>query len=100
MKIKKKYRGMSPHRYKENPLEKRFAEAWQEWNEEGRGFLTYLMDETNRGEPNPPLSDRDYLVAATVVQWFGSPVGQGCLVEVLSQPEGVIVREGLVPNEP
>ena len=91
-KVKKHYQGMSPHRYKDNPLELAFAVAWQEMNEDSRGgpndihsHLAYLMD--HRGEPKPPLTDRDRKIAATVFQWLGSPVGKGVLLDLLSSKE-------------
>lgn len=95
MTVKKKFQGMSPHRYKSDPLEKRFAEIWQNQNDRGTATLDFLMDETNRGRPNPPVSDRDRLVSSTVIQWLGSPVGQCFLVEVLSSSQGGAFREFL-----
>jgi hypothetical protein len=95
MRIKKQFQGMSPHRYKSDPLEKKFAEKWQEQNDRGTATLEFLMDETNRGRPEPPVSNRDRLVSNTVVQWLGSPVGQCFLVEVLSSPQGRAFREYL-----
>lgn len=91
---------MSPHRYKDNPLEKAFAVAWQEANDEsipGRGHptLAYLMDREGRGTPQPPLTDRDWLIACTVVQWLGSPVGQGFLKHVLAKSAAKQVREDI-----
>lgn len=88
--IKRQFQGMSPHRYQDNPLEKAFAAAWQEANDQTRpgmvhSTLAYLMDENNRGRPNPPLTQRDWLVANTVIQWLGSPIGQGFLKDVLKR---------------
>lgn len=68
------------HRLKDNPLEKKFHLAWKDQNEKGN-TLAYLM---GNGSYRAPLSDRDELVAATVVQWLGSPVGQAFLEEVLA----------------
>lgn len=87
MTVKKAFQGANSHRYKENPLEKAFAEKWQDANTGPMGRvrtnLDYLMDPSNRGEPNPPLSDRDWLVANTVIQWLGSPVGQNFIRDVI-----------------
>ena len=87
MTVKKAFQGANAHRYKENPLEKAFAEKWQDMNTGPMGrvrtTLDYLLDPSNRGNPNPPLSDRDWLVANTLIQWLGSPVGQNFLREVL-----------------
>lgn len=100
--VKPQFQGLHPYRYKDNPLEKAFAEAWQAENQimPGRptSTLAYLMDLTNRGEPNPPLTDRDHLVAATVIQWLGSPVGQGFLLGRLMDPAASYLVERLFPR--
>lgn len=98
-KIKKLYRGLSTHRYSSDPLELEFATGWQKENEHAgrsRPTLAYLMDRANRGDI--ALSDRDWLVANTVIQWLGSPVGQTLLVDVLSTPAALVFRaEALLP---
>lgn len=72
-------KGLHEYRFKSNPEEKRFAEAWRDQNKHGDN-LAYLLDERKDTMGRPPTpSDRDYVVAATVVQWLGSPVGQGFL---------------------
>jgi hypothetical protein len=43
MRIKKQFQGMSPHRYKSDPLEKKFAEKWQEQNDRGTATLEFLQ---------------------------------------------------------
>ena len=79
-----KNEGKNTHRFKQNPLEKVFAEAWEEINTDtfgklnGKRILDYLLAE----EPNEPLMEvtgRDRMVAATVIQWLGSPVGRSFL---------------------
>lgn len=79
-------RGLSPHRLKDNPEEKRFAEAWAKWNREGPGgrtTLAHLLDTRPERSGHPPyVSINDQTVAATVVQWLGSPVGQVFLEEL------------------
>lgn len=85
--IQKAFEGANAHRYEQNPLENAFAEKWQEINTGPMGrvrtTLDYLMDPSNRGEPNPALSERDWLVANTVIQWLGSPVGQNFIRDAL-----------------
>lgn len=68
------------HREPQHSEEKRFLKAWQMWNRDA--VLDLIMYEG----PHPPLvnrppevSDRDAQVAATVIQWLGTPVGQGFL---------------------
>ena len=75
-----KHHGLSRHRLRDNPEERRFADAWQAQNDTGR-TLDYLLD-PRKGEPHgypPSAEDRERVVVATVVQWLGSPVGQGFL---------------------
>lgn len=83
--------GRATYRFKDNPLEHKFAMAWSKQNEKlWDGTLGYLMGDGNR--PGP-IDGRDALVAATVVQWLGSHVGQCFLAEVLSTPQAEDVRE-------
>lgn len=74
-------KGLHPYRFHDNPEEQRFAEAWLKETKPamGTGILAYLL---NSGAQNfRPIdpSERDQVVAATVIQWLGSPVGQGFL---------------------
>jgi hypothetical protein len=74
-----KVKGVSTHRFRDNPEELRFAQAWDDQNKYGH-HLAHLLDtrSVHTGEP-PPVSERDEVVAATVIQWLGSPVGQAFL---------------------
>jgi hypothetical protein len=77
---KMKHIGLQSHRLKperENPEEVRFAEAWNRANEEGR-ILDYLLC-TGDQRFTISSSPREVEVAATVIQWLGSPVGQSWL---------------------
>lgn len=67
--------GLHTHRFADNPEEKRFAEAYAA--KMGRRNLEWLL--SCGGEVPAPLSERDETVAATMIQWLGSPVGQGFL---------------------
>lgn len=77
--------GLHQYRFKDNPLEKVFAEAWEKENTanggaaEGRGYLDYLLAKDSN-QPRGEVSERDREVAATVIQWLGSPVGQ-CFIK-------------------
>ena len=73
-----KTKGLHPDRFKENPEEKRFAEAWDAQNQHGSNLAYLLCEGSQVGRPLEP-SDREHEVAATVIQWLGSPVGQGFL---------------------
>ena len=85
-------KGRHQYRFRWNPMEKKFAEAWEQENTnesgkpDGRGVLDYLMAD----DPNFPrreVSPRDRKVAATVIQWLGSPVGRCFLRDVLELEE-------------
>lgn len=57
--------------------EKAFAEQWQQ--EQNQDLLAYLLGESNhKGE----VSERDAQVAATVIQWLGTSVGQAFVEKV------------------
>jgi hypothetical protein len=68
-----KIKGLHTYRFQDNPEEKAFAEAWEEQHLGNGRHLGYLLSKTQ--DPEVP-SFRDELVAATVIQWLGSPVGQ------------------------
>jgi hypothetical protein len=96
--VKDGFKGANAHRYKQNPLEKAFAVAWQEMNSGlGKRYTTidYLMDPSNRGNPNPPITKRDWHIANTLIQWLGSPVGESFLIDVLASPAGKHFRARL-----
>jgi hypothetical protein len=75
-------KGLHQYRFKQNPLEKKFAKAWEQQNKEfERGTLDYLLA-VDCNSPKGEVTKRDREVAATVIQWLGSPVGQGFIEEV------------------
>jgi hypothetical protein len=88
MKLKDRYKGLHTHRFDRNPMERAFAEAWQDLCENrATGFTasweTGLAQLLRQGEANFSPSPRDYRVAATVIQWLGSPVGQDFMEEAI-----------------
>lgn len=83
--VKPAFLGRSPHRLKDEPLERLLALEWQEQNDTDRpgrrdSLLALLLSE-NQNNPVEP-SARDHWIAATVVQWLGSSVGRGFLTQV------------------
>lgn len=75
---KHRHVGMQGHRLldrERNAEEVKIAGAWQKVNDEG-AVLGYLL-----GDGRTPVTPtpRDVAVAATVVQWLGSEIGQGFL---------------------
>ena len=71
--------GLRLYRLKSNPQEQVFADRWQELNKDPSNMLDHLMADDPNGRCQEPSPLRDKLVAATVIQWLGSPVGQGFL---------------------
>lgn len=74
-----KHTGLHTYRFKDNPLERKFHDAWKRKQENGH-ILEYLMGDGSR---RAAVTERDEIVAATVVQWLGSPVGKHFLETVL-----------------
>lgn len=69
-----------------NPREVAFAKKWQEDSDLG-DTLEWLLSKTPN-EKDGVVSDRDRMVAATVIQWLGSTCGMCFLRDVIkSSPE-------------
>lgn len=85
MEIKKEWQGINSHRYKNNPQELKFAEVWQKLNDRdyiNKGkTIDYIL---NKGDEKfvDICSERDQEVACSIIQWLGSPIGQGFLYSV------------------
>ena len=84
-----KNKGLHQYRFKDNPVEERFAKEWERCNIDlidkrlnGKGVLDYLLTQGSN-IPAGEVTPRDREVAATVIQWLGTPVGQGFLADVL-----------------
>ena len=83
------HEGRATYRLRQNPMEKKYHDAWKRENESG-DLLAWLMgDGANKGA----VTERDALVAATVVQWLGSPVGKRFVAGVLGHNGWVVRRE-------
>lgn len=65
------HEGVFSHRVRANELEAKFQDAWKKEQEDNR--LAWLLGD---GREMGSVSQRDAIVAATVVQWLGSSVGQ------------------------
>jgi hypothetical protein len=74
--------GKHTHRHKQNPLEKVFSDKWEKENthEYASGILDWLM---GNGKDVGVVTQHDATLAATLIQWLGSPVGQRFLLDVL-----------------
>lgn len=75
------HEGKNTHRLSREPLERKFHDEWKNMHEHGN-TIGYILGDNN--EP-AVLSERDEMVAATVIQWLGSPVGQGFLDAVMGE---------------
>lgn len=77
-------------RLSQNPLEAAFLKTWND----PRFDLTLDYIASDRPNECGVVSDRDREIAATVIQWLGSPVGQ-CFLE---EATGIEIRKQL-PKE-
>jgi hypothetical protein len=85
MKTESIHTGYNAHRLADNPTERVFAEKWEEINTEGRDTLAWILNTFNTQNGRQEMgfvSERDAKVAASVIQWLGSPVGQSWLQDV------------------
>jgi len=73
------HEGRAAYRLRDNPVERKYHDAWKRENEQGDLLAWLLGDGAHKGTP----TERDAMVAATVVQWLGSPVGQNFVSRVL-----------------
>ena len=72
-----KHEGLNAQRLKREPTEQAYAEAWAERAPTTLGYLLCGQDRTKHD-----YSQRDAEVAATIIQWLGSHVGECFLAEV------------------
>ena len=77
-----KNKGLRQYRFEKNPLERLFAEEWENSNKYYQ-LLNYIIC-YNLGDDKQILSDRDIEVAATIIQWLGSDVGQYFINHVMN----------------
>ena len=81
--------GNRPYRQATNPLEKIFADRWNIENNPpdfvngGHGVLAHSLCSEGDGRITRDLTQDEATIAATVIQWLGSPCGFGWLEETL-----------------
>ena len=86
--LRKRYRGRHTYRLKENPLERRFSQAWQHLNRFCGDRLDWVdMLSGEEGVMGHGASDRERESLNTAMQWLGSPVGFIWLMETLGFPD-------------
>lgn len=71
------HHGLSRNRLPREPLEQAFADQWEVIAKDHLGHLLYGQDKRFH-----EVTQRDATIAATIMQWLGSPVGQGFLDDV------------------
>ncbi len=69
-----KHKSLNESRLPREPLERKFLSKWRQ---QAPGTLGYLLYGYNHA-----VTQREAEVAATIIQWLGSPVGQSFLNEV------------------
>lgn len=84
------HRGLSHDRVKYNPKEHAFAEAWEKENTYYSSPILQAMLNNLPKRQDRILTARDAMVAATVIQWLGSPIGSHFLAGV---QEKIAVQE-------
>ncbi len=79
-----KHTGIHIYRTADNPAEMVFSDQWLMQNGRDSNFLEQIL----RKNPHEfeGISERDASVAATIIQWLGSPVGEcflnNCVEEI------------------
>lgn len=86
--IKKDYRGHSINRLIREPIEKKFALAWQRLNTVGHPTRPDTVDHLISDRPTSVLffskeHERERKAINTTIQWLGSLVGFNWLMETL-----------------
>lgn len=78
------HQGLGHARVPYNPKERAFAKAWEQENEPHSHILQSMLSHM----PTPlgrVVTPRDAQIAATVIQWLGSPIGSHFLASVQGQ---------------
>ena len=75
-------KSINAHRLRSNPLERAFVKEWERIND-GDKLLKYVLDRTHSNQGNHVPSEIEQEVAVTLIQWLGTPVGQGFLRDVM-----------------
>lgn len=77
--VPKEYASVNLHRLEQNPKELKLVNKWREENSNHLGDSQYiLLSQLLKREPTAS----DCQTAETIMQWLGSPVGQGFLSDL------------------
>lgn len=83
--LEKGNKGLRTYRFEKNPHERAATELWDIHNNQSN-LLSYILGD---GQRHGIVSERDELVAATLMQWLGSPVGRNFLRDLNAKFEEV-----------
>jgi hypothetical protein len=94
--VKIKHEGLHRRRFAGNPVEKLFAAEWEKQNKlhHTLAYLLHGQERLRHGDLDP----REAEIAATVIQWLGSPVGMCFLRDVVQQSE--VLKQNLAMEYP
>lgn len=84
--------GLHAGRFKNNPLEAKIAEWWASKQERGQLLGMLLGTEGRQGF----VTQRDATVAATLIQWLATDVGQNFLCDVHRLTQGQFLKELII----
>jgi len=73
-----KHEGLWTNRLSREPLEQAFAEEWKRIGPNTLPYLLYGQDKSRHA-----LKPKDARIAATIIQWLGSPCGEEFIRDVL-----------------
>ena len=79
-------KGTKQYRWESNPKEKQFHDKFIEelFYSDGRAreiLSSIVFGSNERGIPESNLTEREEIICINLIQWLGSPVGQGFLME-------------------
>lgn len=85
--------GANTNRFLQNPIEEIFSNLWKDENERWlkirRGSILQYAISKDGGKTLPNVNERDEMIAATIIQWLGSPVGQSVLSNMFFERERI-----------
>lgn len=76
------HKGMRRYRFESNPREKIFAD---EWEDSAKNILGYILSNSDSNRDDGIKSQRDATIAATMMQWLGTPVGWNFLQQAVEK---------------
>lgn len=78
-------KGNKEYRFKDNPKEKEFHDKFKKMfyhtssARKSLSAIVYGWSDSNQNQPKEWLSEKEEGICVNIIQWLGSPVGQGFL---------------------